>query len=137
MYGGIKIKMKKSILLVVATLVGVTVAPALTTNSQNVQASETTVREAKSVKVYGPIENGPLHKYVSNVYRYSSWGRGDGMNLLNTTPSKVYYNDGAYSGYLYRNSTWMDHNFKTNRNRWVSMYSGNVRLISRGLVPNN
>lgn len=31
--------MKKSILLVVATLVGVTVAPALTTNSQNVQAS--------------------------------------------------------------------------------------------------
>ena len=48
--------MKKSILLVVATLVGVTVAPALTTNSQNVQASETTVREAKSVKVYGPIK---------------------------------------------------------------------------------
>ena len=47
--------MKKSILLVVATLVGVTVAPALTTNSQNVQASETTVREAKSVKVYGPM----------------------------------------------------------------------------------
>ena len=91
--------MKKSILLVVATLVGVTVAPVLTTNSQNVQASETTVREAKSVKVYGPIKNGPLHKYVSNVYRYSS--------------------------------------FKTNRNRWVSMYSGNVRLISRGLVPNN
>ena len=129
--------MKKSILLVVATLVGVTVAPALTTNSQNVQASETTVREAKSVKVYGPIKNGPLHKYVSNVYRYSSWGRGDGMNLLNTTPSKVYYNYGAYSGYLYRNSTWMDHNFKTNRNRWVSMYSGNVRLISRDLVPNN
>lgn len=66
--------MKKSILLVVATLVGVTVAPALTTNSQNVQASETTVREAKSVKVYGPIKNAPLHKYVSNVYRYSSWG---------------------------------------------------------------
>lgn len=64
-------------------------------------------------------------------------GKGDAMNLLNTTPSKVYYNDGAYSGYLYRNSTWMDHNFKTNRNRWVSMYSGNVRLISRGLVPNN
>ena len=61
----------------------------------------------------------------------------DAMNLLNTTPSKVYYKDGAYSGYLYRNSTWMDHNFKTNRNRWVSMYSGNVRLISRGLVPNN
>lgn len=50
--------MKKSILLVVATLVGVTVAPVLTTNSQNVQASETTVREAKSVKVYGPIKNG-------------------------------------------------------------------------------
>ncbi|MDM8289983.1 hypothetical protein QUW39_01465 [Lactobacillus crispatus] len=47
------------------------------------------------------------------------------------------YDYGAYSGYLYRNSTWMDHNFKTNRNRWVSMYSGNVRLISRGLVPNN
>ena len=61
----------------------------------------------------------------------------DAMNLLNTTPSKVYYNDGAYSGYLYRHSTWMDHNFQTNRNRWVSMYSGNVRLISRGLVPNN
>ena len=127
----------KKVLLTTATLLGVTAATVLTTNNKRVQASETTVQETKGVKVYGPIKNAPLHKYVSNVYRYSSWGKGDAMNLLNTTPSKVYYNDGAYSGYLYRNSTWMDHNFKTNRNRWVSMYSGNVRLISRGLVPNN
>lgn len=70
----------KKVLLTTATLLGVTAATVLATNNQRVQASETTVQETKGVKVYGPIKNGPLHKYVSNVYRYSSWGRGDGYS---------------------------------------------------------
>ena len=89
-----------------------------------------------SVQVYGPSKNGPLYKYVSNVYIYSAWQGGDNWNLANTTPGKVYYNDGKYNGYLYRKGTWMEHNYRTNKTRWVSVYGGNVRLVAYGLATN-
>lgn len=122
-----------SVLAVFALVIGLTT----THENSKVSAAELVQQDTKEVEAFTPITNGPLHKYVSNVYRYSGWSTQDAMSLFNSTPSKVYYNDGSYSGYLYRKNTWMEHNFKTNKNRWVSDYAGNVRLISRGLVPNN
>ena len=76
--------------------------------SSNVEAQELTPQNEVSVQVYAP----------------------------NTTPDKVYYNDGKYNGYLYRKGTWMEHNPKTNKTRWVSVYGGNTRLIAYGLATN-
>ncbi|MFQ3625865.1 hypothetical protein U2F58_10120 [Lactobacillus johnsonii] len=104
--------------------------------SSNVEAQELTPQNEVSVQVYAPSKNGPLYKYVSNVYRYSAWRGGDVWTLTNTTPDKVYYNDGKYNGYLYRKGTWMEHNPKTNKTRWVSVYGGNTRLIAYGLATN-
>lgn len=128
--------MKKKLLVTLANLTLVMGLSVVSCNS-TVEASEMQSKTEKEVEVFTPIKNGPLHKHVSNVYRYGGWSTKDGMNLYNTTPSKVYYNDGSYNGYLYRQATWMEHNFQTNKNRWVSVYEGNVRLVSRGLVSHN
>ncbi|WP_297815504.1 hypothetical protein [uncultured Lactobacillus sp.] len=88
-------------------------------NSAPVQAAVVNVDSTQNV------QRLPATKRVQGVKRVGPWHSGFSTAPVDT-PWKISYNDGRYTGYLYRQT--MSQEYRNGKIRWVVYYGGTVHL---------